>query len=75
MMIGSVTRIVPIPLPLKRSTADIGMIFRTEMRDWAPMKTLLELCQEKFGVHKALPYELPSEVANTMESGDEVGQP
>lgn len=43
-------RIVPIPLPLRRSTADIGMIFRTEMREWGPMKTLLELCQEKFGI-------------------------
>ncbi len=41
-------RIVPVPLPLKRNTAEIGMIFRTELQDWDPMKTLVELCRAKF---------------------------
>lgn len=43
-------RIVPLPLRLAGNVAEIGMIFRTEMGDWAPMKTLVELCREKFGV-------------------------
>ncbi|HWV21053.1 MAG TPA: LysR family transcriptional regulator [Devosia sp.] len=68
-------RIVPIPLPLRRSTADIGMIFRTEMREWGPMKTLLELCQSKFGITGELPFELRSPATQVMEGGSEIGQP
>ncbi|MEQ1408709.1 LysR family transcriptional regulator [Neorhizobium sp. Rsf11] len=43
-------RIVPVPLPLKRNTAEIGMIFRTELQDWEPMKALVELCRTRFGL-------------------------
>lgn len=43
-------RIVPLPLRLAGNVAEIGMIFRTEMRDWAPMQTLITLCEDKFGL-------------------------
>lgn len=43
-------RIVPVPLPLKRNRAEIGMIFRTELQDWEPMKALVELCRTRFGL-------------------------
>jgi len=43
-------RIVPIDLPLQRNVAEIGMIFRSEMADWAPMQTLVALCKARFGL-------------------------
>ncbi|KFC71191.1 Transcriptional regulator [Devosia sp. LC5] len=69
-------KIVPIPLPMRRSTADIGMIFRTEMRDWAPMKTLLRLCQDKFGVTEELDFDLSRAGGVKSPTGErEFGQP
>lgn len=50
----SAPRIVPVPFPLQRATAEIGMILRTELSDWPPMQTLIELCQTKFGVVGAI---------------------
>lgn len=69
-------RIVPIPLPLRRSTADIGMIFRTEMREWGPMKTLVELCQEKFGIAEDQVFD-PAQAGGgkSLVGDNEVGQP
>lgn len=43
-------RIVPIDLPLQRNTAEVGLIFRSELGDWAPMQTLVALSREKFRV-------------------------
>lgn len=69
-------RIVPIPLPMRRRTAEIGMIFRTEMRDWAPMRTLVDLCQEKFGIAEGLdPGLAPADGAPSPNSTDKNGQP
>lgn len=41
-------RIVPLPIELGRSTSDTGMLMRPELTEWAPMKTLVELCEEAF---------------------------
>ncbi|UYN98582.1 MAG: LysR family transcriptional regulator [Devosia sp.] len=46
----SAPRIVPIPGAFGPSTAEVGMIFRTELNDWAPLKTLVALSRERFGI-------------------------
>ncbi len=43
-------RIVPVPLENNPSTAEVGMIFRSELTDWAPMQTLVALCRAQFGL-------------------------
>lgn len=43
-------RIVPLPLKLEGNVAEIGMIFRSELDEWDPVRALVELCQAKFCV-------------------------
>ncbi|WEJ31826.1 LysR family transcriptional regulator [Devosia sp. SD17-2] len=43
-------RIVPIDLPLQRNTAEVGLMFRSELGDWAPLQTLVAMSREKFGL-------------------------
>ncbi|GLQ08282.1 LysR family transcriptional regulator [Devosia yakushimensis] len=68
-------RIVPIPLPLRHSTAEIGMIFRTEMRDWSPMQTLVELCQDKFGIAHEQGFDTSRGGVKPTRVTSEIGQP
>ncbi|MBD0413177.1 LysR family transcriptional regulator [Oryzicola mucosus] len=69
-------RIVPIPLPLRRSTVDIGMIFRTEIGEWGPMKTLLELCRQKFDIIEQGELDpTHTGTARSLVGETEIGQP
>lgn len=40
--------IVPVPVNLGRRTSDSGAFYRSSMRDWAPLATLLDLCERHF---------------------------
>ncbi|MDD7973224.1 LysR family transcriptional regulator [Roseinatronobacter alkalisoli] len=41
-------RVVPVPFTLHPRRADVGIVHRKELSDWAPMQTLIDLSQELF---------------------------
>lgn len=45
--------LVPVPVAMGRRRAPSGMIFRDEMADWPPLRTLMALCEAHFGEHAA----------------------
>ena len=43
-------RLLPLPVDLSFNTVRVGMLMRHELTDWAPVRAMLSLCCETFGV-------------------------
>jgi len=52
LAVGAATqpRLRALPVDLRFNTAEVGVLLREELSDWAPVRTLVDLCRAQFGV-------------------------